>query len=119
MHAGQYVGAPLCACGQDTKPAKLGCCARRGGGPKAHAGGRFKRDALLLVSQVHGARGARAGQELRDDARLLREARLADLSVVQAVPTAQANAFSAPPPEQAAALAAASPATLLAAEVRP
>jgi hypothetical protein len=64
-------------------------------------------------------RPRRAGQELRDDARLLREARLADLSVVQAVPTAQANAFSAPPPEQAAALAAASPATLLAAEVRP
>ncbi len=66
----------------------------------------------------YGCLGACAGQELRDDARLLREARLADLSVVQAVPTQQANAFSAPPPEQAAALAAASPATLLAAEVR-
>ena len=61
---------------------------------------------------------ARAGQELKDDSRLLREVRLVDAGVVQAVATQHPNAFTAPPPSQAAALAAASPATLLAAAVR-
>ena len=57
------------------------------------------------------------GQELRDDARLLREVRLVDLGVVQAVATQQQNAFTAPSAGQAAALALASPAALLAAAV--
>lgn len=60
----------------------------------------------------------RAGQELKDDARLLRDVRLVDQGVVQAVATQQPNAFTAPSAAQAAAAALASPAALLAAAVR-
>ncbi|KAK9838464.1 hypothetical protein WJX81_000965 [Elliptochloris bilobata] len=80
-----------------------------------HVGTLRQRVAVKIGVQAPYVRLLSNGQELRDDARLLREVRLVDSGVVQAVPTQQPNAFTAPSPEQAAALAAASPAVLLAA----